>query len=154
MISVYIETSVFNRYLEEGREYCAETRLLFQKIAERKIEAYTSVYVIDELQKASEPKRSQMLNLITEFHIRTLKDSEEARELADVYIQAKIIPARYKLDGVHIAMTAINNIECIISFNFTHINNVKTKAATETIHAIKDYSNPYICTPMEVLYDG
>ena len=154
MISVYLETTIFNRYLEEGREYCTETRLLFEKIAKRKIEAYTSVYVIDEIQKAPEPKRSQMLNLITEFNICTLDDSQEAQDLADAYIQAKIIPARFKLDGVHIAMTAINNIECIISFNFRHINNVKTKAATEAINDIKEYSNPYICTPMEVLYDG
>ena len=32
MIRVYLETTVFNRYFEEGREYCAETKLLFDKI--------------------------------------------------------------------------------------------------------------------------
>ena len=152
MISVYLETTIFNRYFEEGRESCAETRLHFEKIAKRKIEAYTSVYVTKEIQKAPEPKRTQMLNLIAEFNIRVLEDSQEARELADVYIQGGIIPARFRLDAIHIAMTAINNIECIISLNFRHINNVKTKAATEFVHDTKGYSNPYICTPMEVLY--
>ena len=153
MISVYLETTVFNRYLEEWREYCAETRLLFEKIAERKIKAYTSVYVIEEIQKAPEPKRSQMLDLIAEFNISTLDHSQEAQELADIYTQSGIIPARFKLDGVHIAMTTINNIDCIVSLNFQHINKLKTKTATEVIHNIKGYSNPYICTPMEVLDD-
>ena len=153
MISVYLETTVFNRYLEEGREFCAETRLLFKKIEKRKIVAYTSVHVIDELQRAPEPKRTQMLDLIADFDINTLEDSQEAQELAGDYINAGIIPARFKLDGVHIAITAINNIDCIISLNFQHINKLKTKAATEAIHNIKGYNNPYICTPMEVLDD-
>jgi len=153
MISVYLETTIFNRYLEEGREFCVETRLLFKKIAEQKIEAYTSVYVIEEIQEAPEPKRTQMLNLINEFNVRALDESPEAQELADAYIQAGIIPARYKLDGVHIAITAINNIDCIISLNFSHINKLKTKTATEIIHSVKGYNSPYICTPMEVFDD-
>ena len=153
MISVYLETTVFNRYLEEGREYCAETRLLFDLIVKRKIEAYTSVYVIDEIQKAPEPKRTQMLNLIRDFRIVALEESKEAQDLADIYTEAGIIPARFKMDGVHIAITAINHIDCIVSLNFHHINKLKTKTATEVIHIIKGYNSPYICTPMEVLED-
>jgi hypothetical protein len=153
MISIYIETTVFNRYLEEGREFCTETRLLFEKIAKRKIKAYTSVYVIDELQKAPEPKRTQMLDLIANFDISMLEDSQEAQELADDYVNAGIIPARFRLDGVHVAITSINNIDCIISLNFQHINKLKTKTTTEAIHNIKGYNTPYICTPMEVFDD-
>lgn len=153
MISVYFETTIFNRYFEEGREFCAETRLLFDKVRDEKIEAYTSVYVIDELKKAHEPKLSQMLNLISEFGISTLEESKEAQDLADVYIDAGIIPAKFKLDGIHIAITAINNIDCIISLNFRHINKLKTKTATEVIHKVKGYNSPYICTPMEVFED-
>jgi adenine-specific DNA methylase len=80
-----------------------------------------------------------MLNLIHDFHIRTFAESKEAQDLADVYIEAGIIPARFKMDGVHIAITAINNIDCIVSLNFHHINKLKTKTATEVIHKIQGF---------------
>jgi hypothetical protein len=39
---VYIETTIFNRFFEDGREYANETKLLFDKIASGEIEAFTS----------------------------------------------------------------------------------------------------------------
>jgi hypothetical protein len=151
MIRVYLETTVFNRYFEDGREFCTETKLLFDKIAGRKIEAFTSVYVLMEIEKAPEPKRSQMLKLIGDYNLGTFNGSQEAQELADVYVETGIIPARFKMDGIHIAMTAIHRLDCIVSLNFNHITKLKTKTATEIVHKIKGYSSPYICTPAEVL---
>jgi hypothetical protein len=40
-----------------------------------------------------------------------------------------------------------------VSLNFKHINKLKTKQQTEIIHNMLDYSNPAICTPMEVIED-
>jgi hypothetical protein len=40
-----------------------------------------------------------------------------------------------------------------VSLNFKHINKLKTKLLTEGVHKMLDYSNPIICTPMEVLDD-
>ena len=62
-----------------------------------------------------------------------------------------IIPVKFKIDGIHIAMAAINNMDCIVSLNFHHINKLKTKMATEIIHRMKGFNNPFICTPMEVV---
>jgi hypothetical protein len=64
-----------------------------------------------------------------------------------------IIPLKSRVDGVHIAMEAINNMDCIVSLNFKHINKLKTKLLPEGVHKMLDYGNPMICTPMEVLED-
>ncbi|GHU22760.1 hypothetical protein FACS1894172_05170 [Spirochaetia bacterium] len=110
----------------------------------KKIDAFTSAYVVQELKEASEPKRSKMLGLIKEYDAR-------AFELADLYIELEILPKKSRVDGAHIAMSAVHNMDCIVSLNFKHINKLKTKAAIEIIHKIKGFSNPFICTPMEVI---
>jgi hypothetical protein len=69
MIKAYIETTIFNRYFETGRDYNKETQSLFEKISKNEIEAYSSVYVLEELDKAPEPKRSEMINLISKYKI-------------------------------------------------------------------------------------
>jgi hypothetical protein len=153
MIRAYIETTIFNRFCDENREYIAETRVFFDKIREGKIDAYTSTYVIDELEKAPSPKREEMLKLVSDYEIEVLEYNDAAFELADKYINMGIIPIKSRVDGVHIAMAAIHNMDCIVSLNFKHINKLKTKLLTEGVHKMLDYSNPMICTPMEVLED-
>jgi hypothetical protein len=150
MLKVYVETTVFNRFFDENREYIPETKKFFQKIKSKRIEAYTSAYVIEELDRAPEPKRTNMLNLIKEYGIIVLEIDQRAIDLADVYIEMGIIPLRFRMDGIHIAMASVNETDCIISLNFNHINKLKTKLATEIINRMNGYNSPYICTPMEV----
>jgi hypothetical protein len=102
---------------------------------------------------APEPKRSQMLALVNEYDITVLQANKEAQDLADIYVETGIIPVRFRLDGVHIAIAAIFDLDCIVSLNFHHINKLKTKIATEVINRAKGYANPYICTPLEVTTD-
>jgi hypothetical protein len=151
MIKAYLETTIFNRFLEIGRDCNIETRSLFEKISENKIEAYSSVYVLEELDKAPEPKRSEMINLISKYRITVLEIDQRAYDLAETYVEMGIIPIKFRVDGIHIAMAAIHNMDCIISLNFHHINKLKTKMATEIIHRMKGCNNPFICTPMEVI---
>ncbi|MCL1885434.1 MAG: hypothetical protein FWF98_01505 [Dehalococcoidia bacterium] len=60
---IYLESTMFNYYLDEDRDAHKATVELFNSIAE-KYEAYTSVYVIAELQKASPEKYRKMVALI------------------------------------------------------------------------------------------
>jgi predicted nucleic acid-binding protein len=151
MLKVYLETTIFNRFLEESRDYHIETRKLFDKILGNEIQAYSSAYVIEEIDKASEPKRSEMLSLIQKYNIAVLKIDQRAYDLSNIYIEMGIIPLKFRIDGIHIAMAAIYDMDCIVSLNFHHINKLKTKMATEIIHRMKGYNNPFICTPMEVI---
>ncbi|GHV33642.1 hypothetical protein AGMMS4952_25710 [Spirochaetia bacterium] len=145
-----METTVFDRYYDENREYIDETKELFENIKNKGLDAYTSTYVIEELNKAAESKRGMMLNLIPEYGISVFEIDQRAIDLADVYIEMGIIPMKFRMDGVHIAMASINEMDCIISLNFHHINKLKTKMATEIINRMNGYGNAFICTPMEV----
>ena len=149
-MQVYFETTVFSRYFEAGREHASETRRLFGLVKTGEIEGFTSTAVLDEIDVSPEPKRSQMLSLVSQSGVKVLEVKQPAYDLADIYVEMGVIPARYRLDGVHIAMAAVSNLDCIVSLNFHHINKLKTKTATEIINRMKGYCSPYICTPMEV----
>jgi hypothetical protein len=73
------------------------------------------------LEKAPSPKREEMLKLISDYGIEVLESNDKAFDLADLYIKNNIIPKKSRVDGVHIAMAALNNMDCIVSLNFKHI---------------------------------
>ena len=150
---IYLETTMFNYYLDTDRDAYADTVKLFEEIAAGKYEAYTSQAVIDELQDATEPKRSQMFELISQYDITLITPSEEADNLAEIYVKEGIIPIKYRTDGLHIAIAAVNDLDMIISMNFQHIVKRKTKLATANINALQGYRSIEILTPMEVVND-
>jgi predicted nucleic acid-binding protein len=152
-LKAFLETTIFNRYFEAQRDHSLDIQHLFEKSRSGRIELYTSAYVIDELIEAPEPKREQMLQLIGGYKVQTLQKSPLILDLADVYVEAGIIPPRFRLDGVHIATASVYNMDCILSLNFRHINKMKTKNVIEAINKLQGYNAPLICAPGEVLYD-
>jgi predicted nucleic acid-binding protein len=151
---IYLETTVFNYYFDIDRDGHADTVQLFKEIKAGKYEAYTAIYVTDELIKADEPKRSNMLNLISEHNITVLPADDEAERLADVYIREGVIPAAKQYDAFHVAIATVNDLEYIFSFNFQHINRVKTKEMTGLINLRQRYKPVTIATPSEVVDHG
>ena len=147
---IYLETTLFNFYFDKDRDAHADTVKLFNEIAAGKYEAFTSFYVIDELEDAPADKRNKMIALIERYDITVLALNDEAEQLADTYVEHGIIPLKYRTDGVHIAVAAVNDLDMIISMNFQHIVKRKTKLGTGNINALNGYRTVEICTPMEV----
>jgi len=148
---IYIETTLFNFYVDTDREAHAATVRLFEEIAEGKYEAYTSRSVIAELEKAPLAKMEKMLRLIAEHDIPILEADIEAERLADLYVAQDVIPLKYRTDGLHIAIAAVNNLDMIISMNFQHIVKRKTVKMTATINSLNGYRAVEIYSPMEVI---
>ena len=150
---IYLETTVFNHYFDTDREAHAATVKLFKEIQVGKYNAYTSAYVLEELEDAEEPKRSNMLALIPEYNIKVLGVEEDAERLAEIYINEGVIPAKFTYDAFHIAVATTNDLEYIFSLNFKHINKVKTKTMTNVINIREGYRQIIIASPMEVIED-
>ena len=151
-LKVYIETTLFNFYVDEDRGFAHDdTVALFKEIAAGKYEAYTSDYVIDELGRASEEKQEKMLSLISEYNISVLNYNDEAAALANKYISEGAIPATHTTDALHIAVASVNALDMIISMNFQHIVKRKTKIITGNINVLNGYRAVEILNPMEVV---
>ena len=148
---IYLETTIFNYYFDTNREAHEATVNLFKEIEQGKYKAYTSIYVIDELEKCYEPKRGKMIELIKKYKIVVLEKSEKTEKLAEKYIAEGMIPDDYDYDAFHIAVASINDLDYIISCNFKHINRINTKVMAEKINIEEGYKGIIICTPMEVI---
>jgi hypothetical protein len=152
-LRLYLETTLFNYYFDSERDGHTDTVKLFEAIGTGNYEAYTSGYTILELEDAPEPKRSKMLALVEEYHITVLGITGESNRIADLYVAEKIIPARYGNDSAHIAIASIHGLDCILSYNFRHINRLRTKILTERVNRAEGYNGVIICTSKEVLDD-
>ena len=150
---IYLETTMFNYYFDTDRDAHADTVKLFEEVLAGKYEAYTSLYVTGELVKAEEPKRSNMLALITDYNITVLDIVDKVRNLADIYVSEGVIPIKYRYDALHIATATVNDLDYIFSLNFKHINKLKTKTMTSHINSKEGYKPIIIASPMEVTED-
>ncbi len=92
-----------------------------------------------------------MKALINEYGVTVLPSRTEAAQLADMYIDAGIIPKRYRTDALHIAIATIAGIDIIVSLNFRHIVKHKTIFETEIINIRERFKRVFIHTPMEVI---
>ena len=150
-IRLYLETTVFNYYFDEDRDGHEDVLKLFKAIKAGEFEAYTSDYVLDELRKAQEPKRSKMLALVDDYEVEVLHDSPSAVLLGQRYVAVGIIPASHLTDSLHVAMASVSGLNCVISYNFHHINRDKTRFMTAVVNSQEGYGEIMIVTAKEVL---
>ncbi|MDR1053137.1 MAG: hypothetical protein LBL39_03085 [Planctomycetaceae bacterium] len=151
-LKIYLETTIFNfKFADDAPDKKQDTTKLFDEIAQEKYIPYTSDYVLQELLKAEEPKKTQMVNLIKQYKMRFLETNETAEILADKYVAEGIIPIKYRTDGIHIAIATINDLDIIVSYNFQHIVKLKTIIGTESVNLREGYKRIGIYSPTEVI---
>ncbi|MDR1470871.1 MAG: hypothetical protein LBT00_16455, partial [Spirochaetaceae bacterium] len=86
-LKIYLETTIFNfNFADDAPDKKRDTIKLFDEIAQGKYIPYTSDYVLQELLRAEEPKKSQMADLIERYKMRSLEANETAEILADKYV--------------------------------------------------------------------
>jgi rRNA-processing protein FCF1 len=150
---IYLETTVFNfPFVDDAPDKRADAIRLFEEIAERKYEPYTSAYVIGELNKTEdEALRNDMIALIGKHNVQILAISPEAETLAEYYVSEGVIPQKYATDATHIAVTTVNDLDIIVSYNFQHIVKRKTILMTGIINKREGYKQIEIYSPTEVV---
>ena len=147
---------MFNFYFVDSEpDKKRDTHKLFEEIRQGKYEPYASEDVVRELLKTPNvTKRNNMAKLVADYGVILLPTSVEAEELADVYVNEGVIPLKYRTDGVHIALTAVFNLDFIVSYNFKHIVKRRTVEMTEIINYREGYKKVGIYSPAEVVeYD-
>jgi len=152
--NLYIETTVVS-YLtaKPSRDimiagHQEATRELWDQLSSR-YKTYVSALILEEAGKGDPDQAQMRLAAIAKFPMLDIED--EARLLAEKIIAKKGIPCEYPEDALHIAIAAVNGIEVIITWNFTHLNNPFTRKKVRKIVEAEGYSCPEICSPEELL---
>jgi hypothetical protein len=152
---IYLETTIFNfPFADDAPQLRADTIRLFEAIKAGKYDPYTSSYALDELEDTKQSEKlEKMKGLIQEYNIRILPFSEEAKNLASLYLADGVISRKYLTDAYHIAITTVNQLDFIVSLNFQHIVRQKTIQETARINKREGYKQISIYEPSEVIND-
>lgn len=148
---LYIETSVPNFLFTKQ---APEKRMITQKFFEIELNKHTvfvSDLVIEEIEQSPKEREQELKEAIKKYKIGLLNKNQECDDLSSKYIEAEIIPEKYRNDALHIAIAVVNNMDVIVSWNMEHIVKVKTIVGVNKINKESGYKEILINTPEEVL---
>ena len=105
-----------------------------------------------ELQNAPQRVRECFADLPKE-HLQFVEVTEEAYELAQKYLDEKVVGPTSADDCRHIATATINKVDFLVSWNFKHIVNVFRIRGYNSINLRYGYSQLDIRSPKEIVYN-
>lgn len=151
-LKVYLDTSVIS-YLhqEDSPERMRDTQALWQMFKEGRCNVVLSELTIKEVEKCYEPKKSFMLKSLSEIQHEMLPSYEESARLALKIIEMGILTAKSMDDCFHIASALLSDCDCIASWNFKHMVNVRTICGMQKIAQIEGYNPIAILSPSILL---
>jgi predicted nucleic acid-binding protein len=127
---IYLDTSVISYLLQEDAPVeMRQTQELWEMLkTANRYDVYISEVVIDELSRCPEPKRSELLALLSkiEYTDTVVDGNAQIIELADEIKKLGILPVKSENDRRHIAAAVYNGCNIILSWNFAHMVNVST----------------------------
>lgn len=149
---LYFDTSVFNFAIAEDAPREREITLrLFDEVKSGKYEVFISEVVLREINRAPEQRAVELRSCINKIDSEHLVLDDNVLALAKEYVEKGVIPYKYEDDALHIAFASVNNLDVIVSWNFSHIVKLKTKREVAGINTMMGYKTIEICSPEEVV---
>ena len=146
ILRIYIENSVIGGYFDD--EFKEFTRSLFKKFKEGMYKPIISSHVIAELESGAPDHVKETLKTIDyeEFVV-----NEEMTQLAEKYIEEKIVSKNYYSDALHIAVATVIGVDVLVSWNFKHIVNLNRIRLFNSVNLREGYNILEIRSPREII---
>lgn len=152
--SVYVETSVIS-YLtaRPSRDLvmAAHQEVTHEWWHNRRA-AFTLFYseaVRDEASMGDAQAAAQRLVLLDELSL--LEIPAQAFDLANALVQATALPAKARVDALHIAIAAYERMDFVLTWNFKHIANAQSASKVRQVCESFGLVCPVLCSPLELL---
>jgi predicted nucleic acid-binding protein len=145
---IYIDTSVLGGYFDD--EFEGDTKLFFRRVFEKDFDVYISEISEIELIPAPQYVEALLLKIPAEC-LHRLEFTKEAQELAQRYLQEKILGPGSLNDAYHIALATVNRIDVLVSWNFKHIVNLDKIILFNAINMKHGYPPIDIRAPKELI---
>jgi hypothetical protein len=145
---IYIDTSVIGGCFDD--EFKEWSNKLFEDFKSGLKMAVISDITIDELSDAPQ-KVQDNFKTIPDLSLEILVADDEAKKLANLYIVEKAVSMKFYEDALHIAISTINKVNVLASWNFKHIVNLDKIRLYNAVNLKNGYSMLEIRTPREIL---
>ncbi len=155
--TVYIETSVVSYYTgRPTRDLVIASRQELTRETWPSLlttyDCYVSALVEEEASRGDATEAKKRMDAIQPF--AGLDITTDVQALASRLVADKAIPAGHPEDALHVAIAAVNGIDVVLTWNFSHINNPFTRMILRQVVENEGYRCPEICSPEELLEIG
>ena len=144
---IYIDASVVGGYFDS--EFLSDTALFFECVKNGELTIIVSDLLEAELLRAPTFVKELLLT-VPEQYMEKVKLSPEAVELADKYIDAKVVGKTNRADCQHIAIATLSKADVLVSWNFKHIVNLNRIRGYNGINYQNGHNMIEIRTPKEI----
>ncbi len=151
-VKVYLDTSFISHLMQEDvPEKMADTTKLREMFQNGVQDECLSSAPLQEIDDCSEPKRSHLWKFLNQIDYETYDVTEDALEVAHQIVGMGILTQKSFDDCQHIGVAVVNGCDCIISWNFKHIVNIKTIRGVRAITNLQGYRAIEIWSPSVLL---
>lgn len=151
-LKVYLDTSVIS-YLEQKDvpEKMESTRKLWEMFQRGSYELFLSTVTLREIFDCPEPKRSVLYQHLSQIEYTVIDMEKAVSDIAQQLVDMKILQPKSFDDCQHIAAAVEAGCDCIVSWNFKHIVNIRTIRGVRAITNLKGYKPIEILNPSVLL---
>ena len=151
-LKIYLETSVIS-YLDqpERGDKAIDSHRLWEKIKAGDFETVISNVVEAEIGDCDELKRNVLNGYLDEINYVTVKIDRRTIEVASRFIDLAILRQKSFDDCQHIAAAITSGCDIIVSWNFSHLVNIRTMSGVKAVTALEGYDDLLICTPSTLI---
>jgi predicted nucleic acid-binding protein len=114
-----------------------------------KFQVYISQLVLDECSDGDSTAALERLEVVKSLDL--INSSTEVDALARALVAGKAVPESEPRDAFHIAISAVNGVKYLLTWNFKHIANASLRSRIEKICFGSGFEPPVICTPDELM---
>ena len=136
---------------EDAPEKMRITEVFAQWVRLSAHELFISPVLLKEIARTPGPRRAMLEKTVLELGASLLAVSAEAEELARHYAAARIVPARFQDDALHVAVAVCHRLDMIVSWNMKHLANPNKVARINAVNRQYGWPLTRIHTPQEVL---
>ena len=145
---IYIDTSVVGGIYDN--EFDVFTKMFFDKAFRGEIRLIISQLLEEELINAPRQVKDFFRTLPTN-QLELVKLTKEAIELAEMYIDEKVVGETSRADCRHIAVATLNTADVLVSWNFQHIVNLKRIRGYNSVNLREGLHTLEIRSPKELM---
>ncbi len=145
---VYVDTSVVGGQFDQ--EFSADTKPFFATVMAGKFMVILSNLLEAELVRAP-PQVRDFLSTLPARQIERIRLTQDAADLADQYIAAKVVGPTSRADCQHIAMATLAKADVLVSWNFKHIVNLDRIRGYNGLNYQLGHHMLEIRTPKEII---
>ena len=148
-IKIYLDTSVISALFDDKNPERQDlTKRFFEQA--KTFTVYVSEVVLAEIDNVRNTQLKEKLRN-TAISFKILQIDKKIRRLASEYVKHGAIPPDYSEDALHIAISTLNEIDYLLSWNFRHIVKVKTRRIVDIVNFSHGHPDLKIATPAELI---